>query len=170
MLTRPILSRLLLCFCMLTVLYNSMANDGHNRTITYLGIEQGLSNNSVRCVFQDHKGFMWFGTEDGLNRFDGYSFTVFKHDPANKNSLEPGMILCLENGNDEKLWIGFDFGGLNSYEPISKKITPYKDQLNKLCSAKNVRVNSIVKDTTGVLWLGTDNGLIKFNAGAITLG
>jgi len=47
---------------------------------TYLGIDQGLSNNSVRCIFQDHEGFMWFGTYDGLNRYDGYQFKIFRFD------------------------------------------------------------------------------------------
>ena len=46
---------------------------------TYLGIDQGLSNNSVRCIYQDHNGFMWFGTYDGLNRYDGYEFKVFSN-------------------------------------------------------------------------------------------
>jgi ligand-binding sensor domain-containing protein len=50
-----------------------------NPTVKYVGIEHGLSNNSVLCVYQDYKGFMWFGTYDGLNRYDGYNFTVFRN-------------------------------------------------------------------------------------------
>src|SRR5881398_1879179 len=102
MLTRLILSRLLLCFCMLTVLYNSMANDGHNRTITYLGIEQGLSNNSVRCVFQDHKGFMWFGTYDGLNRYDGNSFKVYRNNFSDSSSLVNNWVLTINEDGQQR--------------------------------------------------------------------
>jgi ligand-binding sensor domain-containing protein len=61
-------------------------------------VEQGLSNNTVYCTLQDKHGFLWFGTKDGLNRFDGYTFKTFRHDPRNKNSVSSNMIhaLCLD--------------------------------------------------------------------------
>ena len=68
----------------------------HSQTpVSYLGINQGLSNNSVRCILKDHKGFMWFGTFDGLNRYDGYNFKVFRNNPADTVSLSNSFISVL---------------------------------------------------------------------------
>ncbi|MEJ2542987.1 MAG: two-component regulator propeller domain-containing protein [Calditrichaceae bacterium] len=63
-----------------------------------LSLEDGLSQSSVLCILQDQQGFMWFGTEDGLNRFDGYKFTVFRHDPMDSLSISDNHINCLFEG------------------------------------------------------------------------
>ena len=61
----------------------TLGQDGTPVRFTTLGTRDGLSQSSVNCIFRDSDGFMWFGTQDGLNRYDGYSFTVYRHDPAN---------------------------------------------------------------------------------------
>jgi len=143
MLTRHSLSRLLLGFGMLTVLNNSMANDGHNRTITYLGIEQGLSNNAVRCVFQDHKGFMWFGTYDGLNRYDGNSFKVYRNNFSDSSSLVNNWVLTINEDGQQHLWIGTR-QGLNIYNAVSEKFSMLRYQVVNSGELKTIR--SVIRD------------------------
>src|ERR1044072_2291177 len=70
-----------------------------NISAKYLGIENGLSNNVVTAIFQDHNGFMWFGTYDGLNRYDGYSFKVFRNIIGDSNSLRDNHIYAIEEDN-----------------------------------------------------------------------
>ena len=66
-------------------------------SITHLSIDQGLSNNSVRCIYQDHNGFMWFGTSDGLNKYDGYTFTVYRNNPRDPHSISGNFIQAIIN-------------------------------------------------------------------------
>src|SRR2546430_15252888 len=86
--------------------------------ITYLGIEQGLSNNSVRCIYQDHKGFMWFGTYDGLNRYDGYGFKVFRNKFNNPASLVNNWVNAIAEDHNGNSWIGTR-QGISIYREMS---------------------------------------------------
>jgi len=86
--------------------------------LTYLGIEQGLSNNNVTSIYQDRHGFMWFATYDGLNRYDGYSFKVFRNIIADPHSLVNDRINCIQEGGQDDLWIGTGKGG-SVYNNIS---------------------------------------------------
>lgn len=88
--------------------------------VTYIGINQGLSNNSVRCILRDHKGFMWFGTFDGLNRYDGYSFKVFRNKVNDSTSLINPFIYALKEDQDGRLWIGTR-RGLSIYNSLTDK-------------------------------------------------
>src|SRR5688572_16415273 len=90
--------------------------------VTYIGINQGLSNNSVRCILRDHKGFMWFGTFDGLNRYDGYSFKVFRNKVNDSTSLINSFINALTEDKKGRLWIGTRYG-LSIYNSLNDKFT-----------------------------------------------
>ena len=72
----------------------------------YLGIDQGLSNNFVRCIYQDKNGFMWFGTYDGLNRYDGYEFKTFRNNFKNNRSLINNWINAISEDAKSDLWVG----------------------------------------------------------------
>jgi len=118
---------------------------------------------------QDNKGFIWFGTEKGLNRYDGYKVTVYKSDPNNPSSLSDNHILTLyetshfiEGITKTFLWIGTRTG-LNRFDPLTQKFTLYNfhDQNSAMLEPDTVR--AISKDDTGLLWIGTDDGLIKFD-------
>src|SRR3954471_15624185 len=74
--------------------------------IKYLGIENGLSNNTVTTIFQDHNGFMWFGTYDGLNRFDGYEFKVFRNSIGDSNSICSNNINSISEDSSHNIWVG----------------------------------------------------------------
>lgn len=77
-----------------------------NPQVKYLGIDQGLSNNVVTNIYQDHKGFMWFGTYDGLNRYDGYGFKIFRNVIGDSTSLNNNTIYTIEGDADHNIWVG----------------------------------------------------------------
>ncbi|NUN70836.1 MAG: hypothetical protein HUU02_14130 [Bacteroidetes bacterium] len=79
----------------------------------HLGIEQGLSQSSVMCMLQDSDGFLWFGTWDGLNRYDGYTFVHYRHDPQDSSTLSNNSIIAMAEAPDGKLWIGTATRGIN---------------------------------------------------------
>src|SRR5512138_394244 len=90
-----------------------------------ISIEQGLSQSSVFVIFQDSRGFLWFGTEDGLNRYDGYIFKVFKPDPDVSTSLSDRWITSIVEDQQGYLWIATHQGGLNRYDPRTEEFSRY---------------------------------------------
>src|SRR6476469_6325693 len=85
--------------------------------VQYIGIEHGLSNNAVTSIYQDHNGFMWVGTYDGLNRYDGYGFKVFRNVIGDKTSLCDNHVSNIEGDAAHNIWIGCE-GGLSIYNPV----------------------------------------------------
>src|SRR4051812_19191513 len=90
---------------------------------SYLGIEQGLSNNSVRCIYQDQKGFLWFGTYEGLNRYDAYTFKVFRNNFNNPFSLPNNFINAIDEDNNGNIWVGTR-QGVAVYRSLANNFTP----------------------------------------------
>ena len=125
----------------------------------HLNIEDGLSQNAGLAIFQDSRGYLWIGTQDGLNRYDGYTFKVFKHDPDDPNSISHNGILSIAEDKDGSLWIGTWGGGLNRYDPSTEKFTRYLNDPNDLSSLSEETVTSIKLDSKGSLWVGTLGGL-----------
>src|SRR5512140_2570514 len=82
----------------------------------HLTVKEGLSQGSVICVFQDSKGFMWFGTQDGLNRFDGYECKIYKHDQANPKTISDNFVLFIAEDSAHTLW----FGTLNNPDVLNR--------------------------------------------------
>src|SRR4029434_9683443 len=81
----------------------------------HINIEQGLSQSSVHLILQDSRGFLWFGTQDGLNRYDGYEFKVYKPDPDDANSLSDRWITSIVEDNQGYLWIATRLGGVQRH-------------------------------------------------------
>jgi two-component system sensor histidine kinase ChiS len=130
----------------------------------HLSVEQGLSQVSVYCILQDNKGFMWFGTGDGLNKYDGYTFTIYKHEPGNPNSLSSNAIRALYEDHEGILWIGTTWGGgLNRFDPKTEQFTHYHHNPDNSNSISNDSIRTIYEDRQGMLWIGTDGGLDKFD-------
>jgi ligand-binding sensor domain-containing protein/signal transduction histidine kinase/DNA-binding response OmpR family regulator len=123
-------------------------------------LENGLSNNIIHCIFQDSRGWIWVGTSQGLNRFDGYKFTVFKNNPNNPKSLLGSLVRVIFEDKDSNLWIGTENGGLNKFDREKENFTRYfgNDSSSSLFGNS---VNSIVQDNLGKLWVGTEKGLIQ---------
>lgn len=117
-----------------------------------LGLEEGLSQSSVTAIFQDSKGFLWFGTANGLNKFDGYSFRIYKYDPSDSNSLSNDMITSIAEDKRGMLWIGTE-EGLNLFDPVKEKIVRIDNPLN----SRSNKIFSLIVDHD-VIWIGTDGG------------
>ena len=88
----------------------------------HLSIEQGLSQSIVNATTQDRRGFMWFVTEDGLNKFDGYGFEVFKHDAKEPASLSHNEIKCIAEDGIGVLWVGTFYRGLERLDPSTRRL------------------------------------------------
>ncbi len=126
----------------------------------YYSLEQGLSQTNVRCIFQDRSGFLWLGTQDGLNRFDGYQFTKFRRELNNSNSLSGNYISCITEDKRGKIVIG-TINGVTVYDTRLNKFEriEIKDSIYKIGS-----VSSIVCSKDGSIWIGDYySGLIKIN-------
>ncbi|NQV16376.1 response regulator [bacterium] len=126
--------------------------------------EHGLSQNEVNWILQDSDGFLWFGTEDGLNRYDGYNFIIYRTEPNNPNSLSSNRIATLYEDRSGALWIGTLDGGLNKFDRDTEQFTRYLHRPEDSTSISNNSILSIFEDKTGNLWIGTwGGGLNKFN-------
>lgn len=121
---------------------------------------QGLSNSTVESIYQDSRGFMWFGTRDGLNRYDGYQITVFKNSPADASSISDDYIRCLYEDSRHNLWIGTS-NGLNRFDQFKNTFTRYKHAANDLASISGNTINCIYTDHKGNLWTGTADGCLN---------
>lgn len=104
---------------------------------THYQVENGLSNNAVMCSLQDHYGFMWFGTRDGLNRFDGLSFKIFRNNPNNSKSIGSNAINCLYEDDRNNIWVGTE-KGIYKYDEANEQFTQLKIAGN--LSIRNLRV------------------------------
>ena len=122
-----------------------------------ISIEQGLSQTTVYCIFQDSRGFMWFGTRDGLNKYDGYGFTVYKHAPENRNSLSNNNVRAIYEDSSGALWIGTE-AGLNKFNREKETFSHYVTDPNDPNSLSHNRIRTILADQSGVLWIGTYGG------------
>ncbi len=120
-----------------------------------LTTDDGLSNSTVYSIAQDTNGFMWFGTTNGLNKFDGYDFTVFLHSPADSTSLSNNSAGNIYIDNDGILWVGTWGGGLNRFDPITNKVVRYYNNPDDPNSISGNRVQCIFKDSQGLVWVGT---------------
>jgi two-component system sensor histidine kinase ChiS len=133
--------------------------------------EQGLSHSNVFAMLQDSTGFMWFGTDDGLNKFDGYTFTVYKNDPNDPHSLSNNQIIAIEEGPDGLLWIATYRGGLNQFNPATGKFTVFQYNPLNPNDPKGLgheNINAMKIDKEGTLWIGTGRGLDKFDTASLT--
>ncbi|WP_375558908.1 two-component regulator propeller domain-containing protein [Bernardetia sp. OM2101] len=128
----------------------------------HLSIDQGLSQSTVLSILQDQKGFMWFGTQDGLNRYDAYKFKVFKLQRGDTTSLPNNNIQTLFQSKDGTIWVGTE-AGVSKYNLDFDNFTNYAYQAKNNKSLSHDDVNAITEDTTGIIWVGTQNGLNKFD-------
>ncbi|NLJ08983.1 MAG: diguanylate cyclase [Treponema sp.] len=128
---------------------------------TTLGMRDGLPNSSISAIVQDTRGFLWFGTQAGLVRYDGYSFKLYENEPFVENVLSHNQVQTLFLDRD-LLWIG-TYGGLNRLELSTNRITSYQYDSSKPDSLRDNLVVSIARDKTGRLWVGTAQGLDRFD-------
>ena len=129
----------------------------------HLTTNDGLSQNNVVSILQDHRGFMWFGTGDGLNRYDGNSFVAYKNNPNDRGSLSANFIRDLVEDDKGHLWIAV-YPGVNKFDPTTERSTRYLHDPNNPNSLSGDSVWSVTRDSRGHLWFATaDSGLDRFD-------
>lgn len=123
-----------------------------------ISLAQGLSQTSVFSIAQDRQGFMWFATQDGLNRYDGYSFFVYRHNPLDSTTLSDNYVTVVMADQKGGLWVGTRGGGLNRYVPETGRFVRYRTS-SDLNSLSHDNIRCLTDDGSGGLWIGTGNGL-----------
>ncbi len=132
--------------------------------VKYLGIENGLSNNVITAIFQDHNGFMWFGTYDGLNRYDGYNFKVFRNVIGDSTSINSNAVNTIAEDANSRLWVGGQ-KEVSVYNPVTQSFSTPRYLMHDGTLKQNIKDNVVaikIMNGTSVL-IGTQhNGLFYF--------
>ena len=147
----------------LTISYKNLHAQQQDLKFTNITIEDGLSHSKVNCIYQDSQGFLWFGTNEGLNKYDGYNFTVFQPDPDDSHSISANLIRCILEDSKGNFWIGTEAGGLNLYDRNFKSFTHFTADSSSEIILSGNNINSIIEDSQGKLWLGTNQGLDRLD-------
>lgn len=164
-----IATQILIVF-ILSLIFSKRVVAADNPYLSFIGKEQGLSNNSVTCIYQDHRGFMWFGTFDGLNRYDGYSFSIFRNRFNDNTSLSGNRIVAINEDNKNNIWVGTK-EGISIYNNTvagfsSAWYTPWgaKDALKITVPVKDIK-----SDPAGHMFIATDGeGLLMTETGSFS--
>ncbi|MEP7106855.1 MAG: two-component regulator propeller domain-containing protein [Ferruginibacter sp.] len=124
----------------------------------HIGIDRGLSQSNVNSIFQDSRGFMWFGTRDGLNKYDGYKFTVYKYNEENANSPSHNTITDIAEDDKGNLWLATWGGGLSLFDWKREEFTRYRYSASEPSGIGNDYISRLLYDSEGNLWIGTEGG------------
>ena len=147
---------LLVCFC------NSAHAARESVSFQHIGTSAGLPQSTVNVIFQDSSGYMWFGTYDGLSRFDGYQFVNFKNDPSDPHSISNNIVVSIVEDKQGFLWVGTAQNGVNRFDPKSGKFTRFLAKNDDFDSLSHSQVNVIHQDQSQRIWIGTAHGLNLF--------
>jgi ligand-binding sensor domain-containing protein len=149
-----------LCFCENLSSHTATVRlpvvDATDLVFTRISFGQGTSHGRVQSIVQDKQGFLWFGTNSGLQRYDGYRFREFRHDPKNPNSLSGSAVRALFEDPSGKLWLTSD-QFLDRYDPSTETFTNYRFDFS------GAEVLSAQMDRQGTVWLCTPDGLYRLN-------
>jgi signal transduction histidine kinase/ligand-binding sensor domain-containing protein len=162
---RIFLITVLACVLNMFMLWAQSTVDPERRIqFDHLRVEQGLSQGSIGVMLQDRKGFLWIGTEDGLNRFDGYQFLVFRPDPDGELSLASNTITALAEDADGRIWIGTSGTGYQSYDPATRSFSSHTHRSSDGSSLASSVITTLRADRLKRIWIGTDaEGLHVFD-------
>ncbi len=145
----------------LLFLLPALSNAQQNLRFEHIGTEEGLSNAETTAILQDSKGYIWIGTMDGLNKYDGYTFTKYRFDPTDPNSLSQNLIYTIWEDSQDFIWVG-TYEGLCKFDRHTEKFTRYKPDSKAAFSDPNIC--AINEDNTGMIWVGsTSGGLCRFD-------
>lgn len=156
----------LLAFVLLPAVSVTGQEQVGNLLVRNFTTQNGLSSNSATFVFEDHQGFIWVGTMDGLNRFDGSRFRVYRFDRNDSTSISSNLVWCMIEDHSHNLWIGTHGGGLCRYNRSGDSFTRYTYHANDTTSLSHQDVATLFQDREGAIWVGTDGGgLNRFDPG-----
>jgi len=164
MIRRPMTAFMVFCIALTGLAGNILANPELPVKFQRLMLEDGLSQSSIVSLYQDSRGFIWIGTQDGINRYDGRTFAHFKADPDIPNSLSDQNITCIAEDAGGDLWFGTEGGGFNRYLRDLDSFKPYIYDPSQPASEKHYSVLAILVDDDGIIWVGTaSEGLVRFD-------
>lgn len=121
----------------------------------HIGAEEGLSQGMVTAILQDHLGYMWFGTKDGLNKYDGRRFTIYRHDPSDSTSISDNYVFALFEDSKHRLWVGTREKGLNLFNRNENTFQHFKHEPGNPHSLSSNSITVMAEDSSGTLWIGT---------------
>ena len=150
--------KMLLYKCMLlafAAFFSLVAPAQSNIKFTHLTNMNGLSQSTVQAIIKDKYGFMWFGTQDGLNRYDGYSFKVYRHKPKDSTSLRKSHIMCMYEDSNGDLWVGTNNGALSLYDRKKDAFVHFKESVGDNLGLSQKTVTAIYEDKQKNFWIGT---------------
>jgi ligand-binding sensor domain-containing protein/signal transduction histidine kinase len=137
---------------------STLIAQNYNLSFKRISIDQGLSQSSIEDIYQDDKGFLWFGTQDGLNRYDGYEFRVFKHQQEDSYSISDNWINVVTGDTYGNLWIGTQGGGLNKFNRFTERFESFRQDPLKQNTISNDYILALLVEGQEFLWIGTDGG------------
>jgi len=129
----------------------------------HLTTKEGLSHSNVLSIIQDKKGFMWFGTRDGLNRYDGYKVKVYRNIKGDTTSLSYNQVLNLFEDSKGQIWVGTYGGGLSIYNRDKDCFKQFKHNSKNPFSISSDFVNNVSEDSKGNIWVSTFEGIDLYN-------
>ena len=152
-----------MCACLFLALPTDVRPQLADISVERFSAEQGMLGSEVYCILQDSRGYLWFGTELGLNRYDGYSFTVFKHEPGNSSSIVDARVQSLWEDREGTLWVG-TWDGLERFDRVSNSFSHFlpDPQSPSDYSLWGGTIYDLREDKNGTLWTGGD-GLKTFD-------
>ncbi|MBI9071513.1 MAG: PAS domain S-box protein [Melioribacteraceae bacterium] len=145
----------LLLIFVIGILQNSYGQDFKFNNLT---IDEGLIQNTINCTFEDSRGFIWFGTEDGLERYDGINFVLYQHDSYDSTTLSGNYVSAICEYPEGTLWIGTDRKGLNKFNLATETFEHFYHDPNNENSLSRNEIRSMYIDNDNILWIATDGG------------
>ncbi|OEU64949.1 MAG: histidine kinase [Desulfovibrio sp. S3730MH75] len=154
---------------LLTLLLGPSAATAFQQDLRFerISLKEGLSQSSILCMLHDSKGFLWFGTYDGLNRYDGRQMKVYSKSQL-PGSISDSNIRAICEDSSGMLWVGTKGGGLNSYDRKTDSFSSFTPDSENANAISGKTVTSIYEDSKGQLWVGTDKGLNLFDRASRT--
>ncbi len=129
-------------------------------------IEEGMADLTITSILQDKYGYMWFGTKNGLHRYDGYSFDIYNSDPSDPTTLSDNAIMCLAETKDGMIWVGTESHGLNLLDPVSGKVQRFNSNPDSKDGLSSDQIYALLVDSEERLWVGTyDQGFCVYQDG-----
>ena len=138
--------------------FSEQAETNNALSFKRLTTREGMPASSVNVILQDSRGFMWFGTGDGLVRYDGHDFRVFRPDANDPNSISHNSVLALKEDSNGDIWVGTDEGGLNLWHREAEKFIHYFHDPNDESSLSDDSVSDLLINDDGTIWVSTIGG------------
>ncbi len=141
------------------MLYTVFGNAQNHISFKHITTSDGLSQSDINAIYQDKQGFMWFGTHDGLNKYDGYKFTVYNPSTNKPSKISSNLVSSIVGDDKGNLWVGTTGSGLNFYNSATGKFTSYTNDEEKATSLIGNHVTTLYRDSKNRLWIGVRDGL-----------